>query len=423
VPETKEASYQAANNWWQARKSAIDAESPPHPHAWAIAELTRRRDWLARHGDHEGRELLDAEIVRVTELGEGDDPYPVKDFEGWEGQRRMAQIARDLAVWQDRFRWERSDSVPVENTIGALSARFLELSASRVSGGELSASEHDLACRCVGHFVEWIGPGNDPSAITPDRWEAYFLHLRSMISGGSHSREYVKKDWRYAKVFIEWLASMEKMAALKNLHGRRYKFGETPAAIETFTPNEVRRLVEGATGQLKLHLLLMLNCGFYQSDISDLRQDEVDWDHGTITRQRSKTRRHGENVPTVSYRLWPCTLGLMKKHRSQHPVLALTTLSGKPWVEENVLGSRVKSRRDGIKSNFVHLQKRLGLTKPLKSFRKTSSSMLDGHGEFSRYAQFFLGHSGRTVAERHYVKPNQGQFDRAVDWLRQQYGF
>jgi integrase len=423
APETKEGSYQAANAWWQAQKAAIDAERPADPHASAIVELTRRRDWLARHGDQEERELYDAEIARVTELGEKDDPFPVGNLEGLERHRRISQLARDLAIWQDRFRWERPDSVPVEKTLGAMASRFLELSASSVSGGELSASEYDLAYRCVGHFVEWIGPANDPSAITPDRWEAYFLSLRSKITSRSRSREYVKKDWRYAKLFIEWLASIDKLAAPKNLHGRRYKFGETRTAIETFTPDEVRLLVEGATGQLKLHLVLMLNCGFYQSDISDLRHDEVDRDHGTITRQRSKTRRHGDKVPTVSYKLWSCTLELMNKHRSQHPALVLTMLSGKPWVEANIQGNRVKSRRDGIKSNLVHLQKRLGVTKPLKSFRKTSSSMLDGHGEFSRYAQFFLGHSGRTVAERHYVKPNQGQFDRAVDWLRRQYGF
>ena len=54
---------------------------------------------------------------------------------------------------------------------------------------------------------------------------------------------------------------------------------------------------------------------------------------GPITRQRSKTRRHGDKVPTVTYRLWPETFALLKRYRSAHPVLALTTEKGKPWVE------------------------------------------------------------------------------------------
>ena len=116
----------------------------------------------------------------MTGLGEKDDLFPVGYFEGLEGQRRMSQIVRDPAIWEDRFRRERPESVPIENTLGALSSRFLQLSASRVSGEALSASEHDLTYRCMGHFVQWIGPGNEPAVIDADRWEAYFLRLRGL---------------------------------------------------------------------------------------------------------------------------------------------------------------------------------------------------------------------------------------------------
>jgi integrase len=137
---------------------------------------------------------------------------------------------------------------------------------------------------------------------------------------------------------------------LRNLHDRRYKIGETRQAVETFTQDEVKQMVGAASGQLKLHLLLMLNCGFYQGDISDLRHDEVDLVSGYITRQRSKTRQHhGDKVPVVRYKLWSTTLELLRQHASPHPVLALITRQGKPWVEEKVEGNRVKSRRDGIK--------------------------------------------------------------------------
>jgi hypothetical protein len=54
---------------------------------------------------------------------------------------------------------------------------------------------------------------------------------------------------------------------------------------------------------------------------------------------------------------------------------------------------------------------------------KTSSSLLDKHSEFGRYAQFYLGHAGRSIAERHYVIPAQERLDEAVRWLGQQYGF
>ena len=58
----------------------------------------------------------------------------------------------------------------------------------------------------------------------------------------------------------------------------------------------------------------MLNCGMYQNDIAELRQEEVNWKKGTITRARSKTRER--NGPVVTYKLWPETLCLLKKHRA-----------------------------------------------------------------------------------------------------------
>lgn len=424
VPETKEGSYQAANAWWDARKSAIDADQPPHPHAGLIGMLSRRRDWLARHGEEEEREEHNAEIRRIQHLGEGDDPFPEGHFEGLEGQRRMRQMVRDAAVWEDRLKRDRAGSVPVEKTLQALSTGFLSIAERKMRAGDLSASEMDTARRCVGHAVEFFGAGNEAGVIDADRLEAYWHHLRGLMESGQRSREYVKKDWRYAKSFIEWLTTMGKMDPPRNLHARHHKFGGSSVVIETFTVDEVKRLVDAAPGQTKLHLLLMLNCGMYQGDISDLRKDEVDLKNGTISRQRSKTRRHGDKVPTVTYRLWPCTLALLRRYvpESKDPILALTTRAGKSWVEPGMKGEKF-TRRDGIKSNFAHIQRRLKITKPLKVFRKTSATMLDSNSEYARYAQFFLGHAGRTTAEIHYLNRGGQSFDDAVDWLRRQYGF
>lgn len=409
VQSNKSASYLAANQWWKSKQVEIAGQQPTHHHQQAIDELNRRVEWAKLHSLPEAVSALQQDVKTLLK-DEGGDLHPSLFT-------RPSEAAQ--SVWVDRL--SRQTVTPPDRTIQALSGRFLALSATRVEGGELSASEHDLACRCTSHFIDWIGPGNDPAVINADRWEAYFLHLRGLVAAKRRSREYAKKDWRYAKMFVEWLASLDKIPTPKNLHSRRYRFGATANVIVTFTPHEARQMIEQAPGQLRLHLLLMLNCGFYQSDIADLRHAEIDG--GYITRQRSKTRHHGDCVPTVSYRLWPVTLELLCHHTSSHKVLALTTLAGKSWVEEIVVDNRIKSRRDGIKSNYAHLTKRLKVDKPLKTFRKTSSSLLDGNPEFSRYAQFFLGHSGRTTAEKHYVKPDQEQFDRAIEWLRQQYGF
>ena len=45
VPPSKEASYQAANAWWAAKRAEIDSHRLPHPHAERLELLSRRLAW------------------------------------------------------------------------------------------------------------------------------------------------------------------------------------------------------------------------------------------------------------------------------------------------------------------------------------------------------------------------------------------
>jgi integrase len=193
---------------------------------------------------------------------------------------------------------------------------------------------------------------------------------------------------------------------------------------------EVRRLVEEATGQLRLHLLLMANCGMTQQDISDLRHDEVDWARGRVTRRRSKTRDRFASVPVVEYPLWPQTWELLQRYRSADPERVLVTEKGGPWVKDQIVNGK-RSKTDNIKSAYVRLLKRINrgkddsarFTKPLKLLRKTSSSLLDSHDHYGRFETHFLGQSPRGVAAISYVAPSVELFDRIVGWLGVEYRF
>ena len=206
-----------------------------------------------------------------------------------------------------------------------------------------------------------------------------------------------------------------------NLREREYRFGSQVKAIRTMTVDEVRMLVKEATGQLRLHLLLMANCGMTQKDIADLLQTEVDWREGRIIRKRSKTGDR-YTVPMVDYKLWPLTWELLQVHRATEGERALLTLSGHPWVDSRLVNGKLEST-DNIASNYVHLQRKLNFKKPLKLLRKTSASLLDESTDFGRYVGHFLGHAPRSVRDRHYVLPSQDMYDAAVAWLGSQYGF
>ena len=89
-----------------------------------------------------------------------------------------------------------------------------------------------------------------------------------------------------------------------------------------FCRRPIKTLLAGATDRDKLYLLLMMNCGFTQVDIANLKQDEVDFKAGTITRKRSKTQDY-DKVPTVRYPLWKTTLALLKVFHDQKGDLVL----------------------------------------------------------------------------------------------------
>ena len=47
--------------------------------------------------------------------------------------------------------------------------------------------------------------------------------------------------------------------------------------------------------------------------------------------------------------------------------------------------------------------------------------MLAQHEKYKFYSQYFLGHAAQTVADKHYVKPNEAEFRLALSWLGAQF--
>jgi hypothetical protein len=123
----------------------------------------------------------------------------------------------------------------------------------------------------------------------------------------------------------------------------------------------------------------------------------------------------------VTYRLWPETLALLKKHRSDGE-LVLTSDEGKPLVKEWLDGGRYR-KYDVIRSAWERLAKRMGMKRSrlgLKHFRKTSASLLGEHPQFKYYTTHFLADSPKHMTEKHYVRPSETEFFEALEWLRGQ---
>jgi integrase len=423
VPATKEASWQAANEWWEAKQAELDGL-----HEAAVVKPGTPQAIIRLLEAWKGAPLEDEADASLTMLD------LVREYEGQPLPPEVVDLV--LGVGAMRRIKEGVDALidgpkeaDVNRTVGGQVGRWVAVQHSLAEAGRITPDRADNNRICLYHFRDFLGTGTPLEAIDAQKLQDYFLHCLGKVRERNKYREkaagwsadHAAKVFGVARQFVRFLWESHLIDLPRNIDSKAFRFGKGAKAILTWTVEEFRTMVGAATGQLKLHLLLMANCGMLQTDISELRQNEVDWAEGRIIRKRSKTKGE-EEVPTVNYKLWPLTFELLKQHRSRDGDFVLLTQSGRRWVDKRLADGKL-IKADNIASCYVWLKKKTKFKKPLKLIRKTSASLIESHREYGRYKSHFLGHSPRTVADRHYAAPSQELFDEVIGWLGQQYGY
>ncbi len=401
-PGNKADSYQTANAWWTAKKAEIDNQQPSGKWSHEIRTLEQRRDWVRAHGQADKASGYTS-LIRDLSGGKMDDLH----------SSIVAQMIHPSdqadAVWNDRLSRDQP-RVPEERLMGKQIDRYLEFQMARAKNNQISVPEYDQIRVCLNAFRIWVGEECLIDSVSPDRWEAWYVHLLK----ADISTEYKKKQFRHARNLLMWLAEKGSIQPALNLHARRYRFTGGHKKVPTIPVDEIRKILSSARGVLRLHLLLFLNCGMTQQDVSDLHPTEVDWQSGRITRRRSKTEKM-EQTPIVCYKLWKEAFELLKKFGHRDGDHVLLTHTGRPWVRDEIVnGKRRKS--DSIKSLYKHLK----VAPTLKLYRKTGATNLNK--QYPDCVELYLGHAPRTVTQRSYVDPDVQRFDEAIEWLGQQFG-
>jgi integrase len=410
-PPSKVASYKAANDWWVAKRAEIDGRTPVpiHPHDSVMRQISDRLAWAQGHGR--------ADIARACRM----------NLEMLEGDRENdlgASIAYTLlggqesqSVWEERLSQSKESPVPADRTIAGQVSRWVELQKARASAGEIVPAEAENRRHAIAYFETWVGRDLTLDTIDERKWTDYYTHLLGLLGEGRRSRSYAAKLLRYARQFLEWLDSEGLVSVPRNLNKTKIK--QQVREVQIMPVDEVRRLISTATGPLRLHLLLMANCGFTQQDISDLHPRE--FRDGCIVRKRSKTRDH-KAVPEVRYRLWPETLALLEEHRSDDHEHLLVTKSGQAWVRKEFKEGKF-IETDSIRTLYSRHARAIDVKMSMKYIRKTSATLIDRETKRfdDRIATLFLGHSPRSIKDRHYSRPAGDVLDEALSWLRDQY--
>jgi hypothetical protein len=252
---------------------------------------------------------------------------------------------------------------------------------------------------------EPLGDEMDVSALTADKCEAVFLALKnSALTPATKA-----KRWGFFRRFVRYLYGRELIDLPRNLDSLAFRV--RPRAVKRYDLPAVRTVPKRLPDRLRLYALLAINCGMTNCDIGCLTKDMVDLGGATLTRKRVKTEDQAD-VPTVTYALWPETVALLRQEWSTHPTYALTSARNTPLWESRY--------DDGEKDLIVKAWKKEAPGIPLKAFRSIASAVMEGHPHYGRYVSHFLGHSPKSLRDRHYTPPSQELFDTILGWLRQE---
>lgn len=442
-PKPNQAEYEEAMRDWEKVLQWSQANSSPAQAALAREKLSSLKERLEEpspsplsHGDRFwdgfGWPIDTIEVIAalLPRLGDGSSPNPespatvdpagLKALQHIDGSPK--QVQRE--VWRDRLKIQDSHTVEPEKTVEAHVNRFLNKERLRVEAKRLSASRFTSKRNNLFRFRDWIGSKTPVETIDGAMIQAFHAELLGQIAANTLAPDTAHGRLGDTKGFVRWLWRMNVLKELPRVMepgSNELLIGKRVTTPEVFTIAEVKRLLAKAIDRPRLYILLMLNCGMYQTDISNIRQDEIDWQAGTITRKRSKTKHHA-TVPVVRYQLWGETLELLNTYREPEGDRVLLNRNGTPLVHRGLKPNGDPLTNDAIKNSVDRVRKKLGITKPMKLFRKTSASLIRSNPNFRGLEDLFLGLSPRSISDRHYAQAPEDLLAEATNWLATEYG-
>jgi len=387
---TKEGSAKLANEWWEQKLRQLRGD--PTRIERLIDETKTRQDALVEAiRRHDETQAIFHQLDHVL-----DDPNDLTDFAS-----HLAEI--------DHL----NRPVQTEHSLAQQAEKFL---ASELLRGKKPGTHGDLR-DYINRIVRdsSLSSIRDVRTITASTITDFYAWVRTSTLSVSVQA----KVFGYFRRFVRWLWSEGHFELPRNLDARSFDFPNRTTAVKTYDIAVVKTMLTDLPKRLNLYAHLALNCGMYGVDMAQLKHDE--YKNGRITRKRTKTELQ-TNVPTVQYKLWQETIALLDAYPSTHALYVLTSSTGSPlWTREIKDGKRVKS-------DLVAQQWRRGrgpdnYTKPplnLSDLRKVSATIIGGHKDYRELRHLFLGHSPKSIADRHYAAVPQQLFDECIDWLRTQ---
>ncbi|MEN6428073.1 MAG: tyrosine-type recombinase/integrase [Phycisphaerales bacterium] len=304
---------------------------------------------------------------------------------------------------------ETAALLPSKLTLENLCNLYLDHQLGRAKAGEIRERQYHEQKPRLKAFADFIGRNRLVAEIKTIE----LLNYRKKRIEDARAPVTINNELAIIKAMFHWAQETEiieqcpRLAAVKKIPRKKVE-------RQTFTPEEVRKLLAAASVQLKAMIFLGLNCGFGPTDCAELQWSNLDLKAGRVHFPRPKTGVDRNFI------LWPQTVEALKAVPVRGEFVFYTRC-GNTW------GWRVsgKSNDKPLTKAFKTLMKKAGVPAEkgtgFYTLRRTAATIAAGTGDVFA-VQGILGHADLAMAST-YVQKNKltPQTDRAIEhaqkWL------
>ena len=314
--------------------------------------------------------------------------------------------------------------------------KFLKFQQSRVNSKQITPSRFKNLQYGLVSFEDQFGD-RELNSITESDITRYFNGMSKRISRDEIKPSTLDSYFRAVRQFIRWATESRLIKdPIRNMRTLQVKIPKKK--IHVYTKHEIQLLLDGI-GKKNLHprwqgrkvdhtilkgaILLGLNCGYTQMDISTLRVRDCEFNRKP---PRIDKRRNKTGVP-MQHLMWKETKKFLKDQCKGKDLddLVFTRDDGKAIVpfavdkDDNIIGGR----SDWMGDKFTRLVKRvLGDDDPrrLRELRKTGADYVKQREV--GIEKLYLGHTDSSMAGR-YTKPAQKALDGVLCFMEKDFGF
>ena len=280
---------------------------------------------------------------------------------------------------------KREATKPVEiqcsqANVAQICEKYLQGLEERYRRQEISASHVDQSRCCLQDFTDKIGSQKRFACISEldlDEYRNHTLNLPMSAFTGRRIRPATASDrLRVVRAVYRWAYKMYLIERLPRNIGDIAKVpnGKKPNVL-TYTMDELATLWKESAGRTRCYMALALNCGYGQTDISDLRMGEINWQGKFIERDRSKTGVRAK------HKLWAITVKLLAEHcdmKAKADERVLLNENGLPLVRSEIVNGRLK-KSNAVTNAFFRVRQKTDINagRSFYSLRKTGASLIE----------------------------------------------